>query len=333
MRAKPREVQAMTVATARALIVAIGIAAGLPALPADAQAQSWPQRAVKFIVPFGPGAGADINARLFADRLAKRWGQSVVVENRPGADGIVAITAFVNANDDHVLLFAATGSFTVHPFQYARLPYEPGDLNPIARVSNTILVVSVPASLGVASMAEFVALARERPGKLNAAPVPGITELVFSGFLKDAGLEMAKVPYRDIVQAGADLAEGRVQVMMSSLAMIQPHVQSGKVRLLAVTSRQPVALLPQVPTAAAAGFPTLELEGLVGLFGPRTMPAELRERIAADVRAVADTDVSARLAGTGQVVNTGTTADFAQAVDAQRAQVAAIARALGMAPK
>ena len=120
---------------------------------------------------------------------------------------------------------------------------------------------------------------------------------------------------------------------MSSLALIQPHLQSGKARLLAVTSHQPVALLPGIPTVAAAGFPALELEGLVGLFGPRGMPSDLRERIAADVRAVADDDIGTRLAGTGQVVNTGSAAEFAAAVDAQRAQVAAIAQAIGMAPK
>src|SRR5262249_27440546 len=158
--------------------------------------------------------------------------------------GIVAITAFVNANDDHVLLFAATGSFTVHPFQYAKLSYEPHDLNPIARVSNTILVVAVPTALRLRPTADLGRPAPEPPGKLDPAPVPGITELGFTGFLKGAGLDMAKVPYRDIVQAGTDLAEGRVQVMMSSPALIQPHLQSGKAKLLAVTSHQPVALLP-----------------------------------------------------------------------------------------
>jgi tripartite-type tricarboxylate transporter receptor subunit TctC len=313
------------------IALVLGLLAALP-VP-DARAQAWPQRAVKLIIPFGPGAGADIGARLFADRLARRWGQSVVIENRPGADGVVAISAFVKANDDHTLLFAATGSFTVHPFQYAKLPYEPRDLNPIARVSNTILVVAVPAALGVGTLAELASLARQKPGTLNAALVPGITELVFTGFLKSAGLDMAKVPYRDIVQAGTDLAESRVQVMMSSLALVQPHLQSGKVRLLAVTSRQPVAMLPGIPTVAAAGFPALELEGLVGLFGPREMPSELRERIAADIRAVADQEVSTRLVATGQVVNVGTAAEFAKAVDDQRAQVAALAAAVGMIPK
>jgi tripartite-type tricarboxylate transporter receptor subunit TctC len=144
---------------------------------------------------------------------------------------------------------------------------------------------------------------------------------------------MAKVPYRDIVQAGSDLAASRVQVMMSSLAVVQPHLQANKVRLLAVTSHQPVDMLPGVPTVAAAGFPALELEGLVGLFGPRGMAAELRERIAADVRAVADQEIATRLAATGQLLNAGTAAEFAQAVDAQRAQVAALAQAVGMTPK
>src|SRR3979490_2722138 len=163
---------------ARRICAAAVFLAALALAAAPSRAQTWPQRAVKFIIPFGPGAGADIGARLFADRLSRRWGQTVVVENRPGADGIVAITAFVNANDDHTLLFAATGSFTVHPFQIEKLPYEPRHLNPIAPVSNTVLVVAVPQPLGVGTLAEMVALARAQPGKLNAALVPGITELV-----------------------------------------------------------------------------------------------------------------------------------------------------------
>src|SRR4051812_10540229 len=187
----------------------------LAAVPSRAQTPTpaWPQRAVKFIIPFGPGAGADIGARLFAERLSRRWGHTVVVENRPGADGLVAINAFVNANDDHTLLFAATGSFTVHPFQIEKLPYEPRDLNPIARVSNTVMVVAVPKALGVDTLDQMVALARAQPGKLNTALVPGITELIFNGFVKAQGLDMARIPYRDIVQAGTDVAEGRVQVL------------------------------------------------------------------------------------------------------------------------
>jgi tripartite-type tricarboxylate transporter receptor subunit TctC len=116
-------------------------------LPAAAQAQSqtptWPTRTVKFIVPFGPGAGADIGGRLFAERLQKIWGQPVVIENRPGGDSIVAINAVLAANDDHTFLFAPAGNFAVHPFVYSKLSYDPKDLNPVVRASNTILAVAV----------------------------------------------------------------------------------------------------------------------------------------------------------------------------------------------
>ena len=109
-----------------------------------AAAADWPTRPVRFIVTLGAGSGADIGARLFADRLSQRWGQPVVVENRPGGDGIVAINAFVSAHDDHVLLFSPTASFTAHPFLHDRLPYKPSDLDPIARVSNTVIAIAVP---------------------------------------------------------------------------------------------------------------------------------------------------------------------------------------------
>src|SRR5205807_5745318 len=121
----------------------------------------------------GPGAGVDIGARLLAERLTARWGKPVVIENRPGADGLVAIQAFVSANDDHTLLCSPSGSFTVHPFQYDKLPYAPADLVPIARISNTILAVGVPASMNMGTLAQFVAWARAEPGKFNAAVVPG----------------------------------------------------------------------------------------------------------------------------------------------------------------
>src|SRR5262249_42696383 len=294
-------------------------------------AETWPDRAVKFIVPFGPGAGADIGARLFADRLSTRWGRPVVVENRPGGDGFVAITAFVGANDDHALLFAAAGSFTVHPYQHDKLPYDIRDLVPIARVSNTIITVGVPAAMKLGSLADLVALARAQPGKLNAALVPGITEFVWDGFVNEAKLDFAKVPYRDIVQAGTDLGEGRIQAMMTGLAVIQAQVQAGRVKLLAVTNRKRAVSHPDVPTAVEAGFPALEVEGLVGLFGPRIMSAELRERIAADVAAVGtDPTVIARLTATAQVVNPGGPAEFAAAIDEQRAKMAVIAQRLGI---
>jgi tripartite-type tricarboxylate transporter receptor subunit TctC len=309
---------------------------GLLALSApQAPAQSWPQRPVKFIVPFGPGAGADIGARLLADRLPARWGgKAVVIENRPGGDGLVAIQALVGANDDHTLLFGPSGNFTVHPFQYEKLPYAPGDLLAIARVSNTILAVGVPASMNIATLANWVAGARAEPGKFNAAVVAGITEFTFDYFVKTAGLSLQKVPYRDIVQAATDVGEGRLQIYMASYAILQPQAQAGRIKTLIVNGRTRAPILPDVPTAVEAGFPALEVEGLVGLFGPKGMPMELREKIGADIIAVTkDPAVSARLSATAQVVNPGGPAEFAAAIEAQRANIAKIAQTLGIKPK
>ena len=318
----------------RAALLAVGLLA-TGALVPPASAQTWPQRTVKFILPLGPGSGADIAARLLAERLQRRWAHSVVIENRPGGDGIVAITGFVNANDDHTLLYTPTGSFTVHPYQRANLPYNAEqDLLPIARVSNTILAVGVPTSMNIGSLAEFVARARAKPGQLNAALVPGITEFVFDGFVHATGLSLAKVPYRDIVQAATDLGENRIQFMMAALAILRPHVQANRIKLIAVNGRERTSLAPGIPTAIEAGYPALQLEGLVGLFGPRGMALELRERIAADViAAIADPDIAARLIGSAQVVNPGGPAELAASVREQAAQIAAIAQARGIKAK
>src|SRR5689334_13833202 len=160
-------------------LVAILVAS---ALSAQAQTQAWPQGPVRFILPFGPGAGADIGARLIQERLQARWGKPVVIENRPGGDSMIAIQAMLAANDDHTFLWGPSGSFVVHPYQYKKLPYDPDDLMPVARFSSTILGVGVPASMNIATLADFVQRARAEAGKFNSAAVPGITELAFDYF-------------------------------------------------------------------------------------------------------------------------------------------------------
>jgi tripartite-type tricarboxylate transporter receptor subunit TctC len=294
--------------------------------------QTWPTRPVRFIVTLGAGSGADIGARLLADRLSQRWGQPVIVDNRPGGDGLVAINAFVSAHDDHVLLFSPTASFTAHPFLHDNLPYKASDLAPIARVSNTIIGISVPVGLKLNSLKELVAMAREQPGQLNWAGVTGALDFVFAGWLKQEGLNINKVPYKNPVDAANDLAEGRVQVYEASLAIVRPQMQAGKIRELAVVNTGRAPILPDLPTAAEAGFPGLTLDGLVGLFGPPDMPLELRRRIASDIRAVADTTFYERLTATGQLVNIGGPEEFGKSIDEQRAQVALHAKELGVSP-
>lgn len=317
------------------VLLGAGAIAGLLALGgAVASAETWPQRPVRLMVPLGAGSGADVTARLLAERLSERWHQPVVVENRPGADGIVGITAFLVSANDHALLFTATGTFTTHPFFYDNLPYDQHDLVPVARVTNTVIAISVPASLGVDTLRQLMDLVRAQPNKRNWSSVTGATEMVFSGFLHDQGLSMVRVSYRQPAQATNDLSAGRIDVMMSALVTIRPQVAAGKARILALTNHERAAAAPGIQTAAEAGYPGLEFDGLSGLFASRATPAELHERIADDVRAViADPAVAHKIEATGQIVSVGTPAEFAASIDAQRASFAAIAESIGLRAK
>src|SRR5947209_15477074 len=140
---------------------------------AETSPQTWPQRPVKFIVTLGPGSGVDFGTRLLGDRLSKRWGQPVVIENRPGGDAIVAVSAVITANDDHVLLASPTSALTAHPYVLQQMPYKDSDLLPIARGWNTVIVIAVPVDMNVNTLGDLVAMARANPGKLNWAGTTG----------------------------------------------------------------------------------------------------------------------------------------------------------------
>ena len=301
--------------------------------PSSAQTPAWPTRPVHFVIPLGPGSGVDITARVFADRLSAKWGQPVVVENKPGGDAFIAITAVIGAHDDHVLLFAPASTFTAHSLLHDKLPYDINDLVPIARVTNTLIALGVPADLGVGGVKELAAKINASPGKLNYASVTGANDLMFAAFLKTEKLNMAKVPYKDPVTAINDLSEGRIQAFVGAYAIMRPRILAGKVKAIALTNLQHAAALPDIPTGKEAGYKSLEFDGLVGLLGPRDMPKAAIDRIAADIRAIAtEPDVVARLSSTGQVINPGTPAEFKAALDDQRATVAAIGKVLDIKP-
>jgi tripartite-type tricarboxylate transporter receptor subunit TctC len=292
-------------------------------------ASGWPNRPVRLISTLGAGSGTDIGARLLADRLSQRWGQPVIVENRPGGDGIVAISAFVTAHDDHVLLVSPTSAFTAHPFLHDDLPYKPSDLVPITRISNTIITIAVPISMKVNSLDELVAMIRAEPGKLNWAGVTGALDFTFAGWLKQDDLNMPKVAYKNPIDAANDLAENRVQVYEAAMAIVRPQLDSGKIKLLAVTNTVRAPTQPNLPTVKEAGHPALTFDGLVGLFGPTGMPLEIREKITSDIRAVADKTVQDRLLITGQFLNVGGPDEFGQSIEEQRATVTRFADELG----
>ena len=304
-------------------------AALLAALPAHAQ--TWPTGRVRLLVPFGPGSATDVTARLFGDKLSQRWGQPVVVENRPGADSNVAVGAFARDKDDHTLLYSAPNPITVNPYTYEKLPYDPArDMVPVSMGSEIYIVIAVPESMKLGKLADLVSLAKAQPGKLNWVATPGVTYFMTAGFLKTQGLDMVQVPYRDFVQAVNDLAEARIQMTVTSLQTASPQLQAGKIKLLAVTSDKRMPQLPDLPTVKEAGAPTWTFGAFGGFFAGRDTPAALVDKISADVRwAGADPEIGRKLGAAGIAPRTSTPAEFAAAIERERAAVAEYAKVLG----
>lgn len=309
----------------------ISIASVLALLATPSFTQSWPQRPVRMIVPIVAGSSPDVAARVFAEHLAARWGHPVVIENRPGADGLIGTAAFATAQDDHVLLFSFAAPLTVYPVIQEKLPYDAArDVVPISAVTETFGTISVPASLSVTTLSELVALARSRPGQLNWTTGGGAFPILFAGFVKSAGLDMVQVSYRDQNLAIQDLAEGRIQIIATPMTAVLPLAKAGKIRVLAVTNKKRSRLWPDIPTATESGYPALTFDGLIGVFGPRGIPEDRRERISADIREIAaDNTVAQRLAGTAQIVGGSTPAEFSAAIQEQRAKIEAIVRLIG----
>jgi tripartite-type tricarboxylate transporter receptor subunit TctC len=306
---------------------------GLQLISSAVAQPAYPSRTVRFILPYGAGSATDTASRLFADGLSKLWGKPVIVDNRPGGDALVSLSAFAQAKDDHVLWFGPAGAFTSLPYMHDTLPFDPSpNMNPVVSISVVVLAVSVPASLKIDTVSQLVALARSEPGKLNAAAANGISDFLLFGFFKKQGLQVADVPYRDIMQAPSDMLGGRVQVLSTSLAVPQPLANAGRLKILVVTSKQRAPSQPDVPTAIEAGYPDLTFESIGGVFGPPGMPEELRNRIAADFRKVASAnpEIAKKLAGTGQIVSLRGPAEFAAAIKEQRVTLVGLAKTLGL---
>jgi tripartite-type tricarboxylate transporter receptor subunit TctC len=305
------------------LCLAAVVAALSPATSVFAQAK-WPERPVKLIAPLPPGTAVDISARLFAERLAARWGQGVVVENRQGADGIIAVNAFLGASDGHTLLISFGGVTTLNPLVHKNLQYNPNDLVPITLVVDNYLALAVTSELKVNSVADLVKIARAAPGKYTWAATPGQTAVIVPAFLKSAGIDMLRVSYNNFTVAIQDLNQGRLHLAATSLSALMSQVQAGKAKILMVTNQQRSPQVPDAPTAREAGFANLTFPGFVVLFGPRSMPADLRARIAVDFREVAqDPELRKRLDAMGLTLRIGTPAEAAAELVEQKTKIEA----------
>jgi tripartite-type tricarboxylate transporter receptor subunit TctC len=305
------------------------LAAALGASPATTFAGTWPERTVRIITgPLAVGSSIDATARVLAEELSKSWKQAVVVDTRPGADGIIAAQAMLDARDGHTLLFTTHSVFTVIPLLREPIPYDSkADVVPISLAVEDFLTIAVSPSLPVGSLSELISLAKSKPGQLNYYAVPGAPYLAYLAFQKGVGIDTTFVSYNNHGTAITDLLEDRLQVAVVPLAAVIGLVQADKIKPLAVTNDRRSPTAERVPTAAEAGYPGFFSGGLLGMFGPKTMPVELRERIASEMSEVLGRpDIKARLANFGLAARGTSPAEFGAIMDAQRARWTAVAR-------
>ncbi len=265
-----------------------------------APAQDWPARGVRIIVPFPAGGSADLLPRIVGEKLSEKWGQAVVIENRPGAAGNIGADAVFKAEPDgYVLLSAPPPPLVINRLLYPKLSYDSTQFVPMTVIAAIPNVLLVHPKAGVGTVAEFIALVKNNPGKLNyASQGNGTTSHLTAELFKSmaGGLQITHVPYKGTAPALADLLAGQVEMMCDNLGVSLPHVRSGRLKALAVASSKRVSALPEIPTLAET-LPGFEAVAWFGIVGPPKTPAAIAEKIAYSVReALNFPDVQRRLA-------------------------------------
>jgi tripartite-type tricarboxylate transporter receptor subunit TctC len=246
---------------------------------AGAFAQAWPTKTVRIVVTLAPGSATDIVGRLLAEKLAAPLGQSVIVENRPGASATIGAAYVVKADDGHTLLVTSS-AHTVAPFVYPSLPYDTArDLIAVTPLANLPTVLVVPASKGYKTVHDLVAAAKAKPGSINYAAAAASTQLNAERFRRSANFQAQHIPFKGAPEALNELIAGRVDFYFSPIAPALPHIRDGKLVVLAAGSAKRAAMLPDVPTTLEAGFPDSDYNFWVGLFAPARTPREVVSRL------------------------------------------------------
>ena len=320
-----------------ALCAAVFVTAG--GAQAQGQAQSWPNRPIKIIVPTGPGAATDVMARLMADAVTRSLGQPVIVENLPGAAGLVAHqTAARAAPDGYTFLFTNTSGLATNPINFKSIPYDPvKDFAPVAMVvDNGAQMLSVNVELPVRSIGELIAYAKANPGKLSYGVdvTAGAAPVAARLLNKRANLGMTEVPYRSAAQMAQDAAGGRVPVLIASIAATRAVVQAGKLRWLAISSTKRFPALPEIPTMSES-VPGVIMDGWFVLVAPTGVPAEVVQRMNREIgEFLKGPDIQERLAGFGLATSgAGTPESTGEFIAREQAKWRALAQELDIQPQ
>jgi tripartite-type tricarboxylate transporter receptor subunit TctC len=301
---------------------------------AGACAQSYPAKSIRFVAPFPPGGPADILARTIGQSLAESWGQQVVIDNRAGAGGNIGSELVAKAPPDgYTLLMGFVGTHAINGSLYRDMPFDPvRDFEPVALVAMVTIILVVHPSVPVKSVKELIALARQRPGELTFGSPGNGTPQHLAGelFNTQTGVKMSHIPYKGAVPALTDLLGGRLSLIFSSMPPALPHVQSGKLRALGVTSGTRSHAAPDVPTIAQSGLPGYEVINWYGVLLPAKTPREIVAKLNAEiVRIMQLPAVKERLAAQGAETFTSTPEKFATYIKAETEKWAKVVKFSG----
>ncbi|RZL88333.1 MAG: tripartite tricarboxylate transporter substrate binding protein [Variovorax sp.] len=272
----------------------LGLALCVSQVQVQAQAHDavpYPTRPLKLVVPLTPGTTTDQVAREFADRMAKKLGQPVVVDNKPGAGGVIAAQAVAKAAPDGYTILLINSQHAINPSAYDSMPYDTlRDFTGIALVADAPAVIAVPTELGVRNLAEFIAMAKKRPGEFNygSSGIGSQTHLAGAYFANQAGVVMTHVPYRSSSEVTTDLVTNRIQSVFTPPAFVLGQIREGKLKALAVTGPERLSLLSDVPTTTEAGLPGYQFATWFGFIAPSKVPPQIVSQLARTMKAVLD---------------------------------------------
>ncbi len=313
----------------------------LPALllslaAAIASAQSYPNRGLRIVVPFPPGGVTDLVGRALAARLSAEFGQAVVVENRPGASGVLGAELVARAAPDgYTLMIGNISTLAINAATFARLPYDPlASFAPVSMLATQPLLIAVNPAVPANSLAELVALAKSRPGRLNYGTAGSSIYLAVEQFSTRAGVKMNHVPYKGSAPAIADLIGGQIDVLFDPFSTLYPQARAGKARALAVTTERRSSVAPDVPTVAESGLAGFDVSSWQGLVVPAGTPKEIIDRLhVAVMKALASTELKQQFAAQGAEPAPSTPQRFEQYMREESARWRQVAREAGVKPE